>query len=176
MIRVNQLISRARTGRCNKPRMERIADVTIAARDARRTVEFYTRVFGFRFDGGATRSNGTVVLVGPGHAHLAIHGYSGNAARPVPIRRQWGFIVDDLERVRDAVWDLGVGVSKDSGDPDQIFRRPDGRSLFIKDPDDNEIELIEDGKAGDRVAGLRNCGRSFGSWRRRARPGCEAVR
>lgn len=177
MIRVNQLISRAKVGRCNKSKIERIAEATIAATDLSRSIAFYARVFGFRVVG---RTGAPVAMKGPGHTHLSIHEYGheyGNAAvAPTPIYRQWGFVVDDLETVRDAVWDLGVTVAQDSGEPDQIFRWSNGRSLYIHDPDENEIELIEECRNPGRIADYRNCASSSGAWRRRARPGCTAAR
>ena len=50
------------------------------------------------------------------------------------------FPIDD---VRGRLWDLGVKVARDSGAPDHIYRRPSGSSVYIRDRDGNEIELVE---------------------------------
>jgi hypothetical protein len=52
-------------------------------------------------------------------------------------------VVVDIDWVRRAVWDLGIGIAKDSGEPDQIYRWENGRTLYILDPDANVIELVD---------------------------------
>lgn len=177
MIRVNHLISRSRVGRCESLKIDRIANVTITVRDLRRSMEFYRRVFGFRVAENESRPSCTSeIMAGPGHTRLAIHEYGDRASLPVPLSRDWGFVVSDLESVRDAIWDLGVNVAHDSGEPDQIYRRPNGRSLYIHDPDGNEIELVEECVDRRRTGPFGNCRSNGSPWRRWVRPDCPATR
>jgi hypothetical protein len=76
-------------------------------------------------------------------AKLEIHEMTGSSV-PIPNTLQrWGFVVTDLDWTRQAVWDLGIDIANESGEPDQIYRRQNGRSLYIRDPDSNVIELVE---------------------------------
>jgi catechol-2,3-dioxygenase len=72
--------------------------------------------------------------------------------------------LSDLDAVRAQVWTLGVKVAHDSGEPDHIFRRRGGASLYVHDPDGNEIELVEHRHAERAPLRLEA--------RRRARPAC----
>ncbi|MGH8194415.1 MAG: VOC family protein [Woeseiaceae bacterium] len=143
MIRVNQLVSRATAGECLQLRTSSISGITITARDLRRSIAFYSRVFGFRVADDAREARPSVTMVGPGDVRLAIHG--NGAIRAVPLHRHWGFAVDDLEAARAMIWDLGVSVARDNGEPDHIERWSNGRTLSIHDPDGNEVELVEAG-------------------------------
>lgn len=176
MIRVDHLISRSRVGRCETLGINRIARVTIAVRDLEQSMEFYARVFGFRIAENESRPTGaSVIMAGPEHIRLAIHQYGDAAVPLVPVCRDWGFIVSDLESVRDAVWDLGVNVAHDSGEPDQIYRRSNGRSLYIHDPDGNDIELVEECTNRSRTAPFGDCRSNARQWRRWVHPDCPAA-
>jgi catechol 2,3-dioxygenase-like lactoylglutathione lyase family enzyme len=173
MIRVSKLISRPDRGETLRLSVSGICGVTIPVRDLDRSVAFYSRVFGFRVvRWGRTEPRRSATLTGPGDALLAIHESDDSAVRPAPVNGGWGFLVDELDRVREAVWDLGVKVADDNGEPDHIHRWSNGRSLRVRDPDGNEIELIE--AANDHAAEmLRRCpGRAV--WRRWVRQECGA--
>lgn len=154
MIRVKQLVSRSKVERCHLPKFVEIAHATITVRNLERSINFYARVFGFRLAGQADgQPCASALMTGSGNARLTLHEHCD---KMVSITyRHWGFLVSDLESVRDAVWDLGVPVAHDSGEPDQIHRRPGGHSLYIQDPDGNEIELIELRRHRCRAALLR---------------------
>jgi catechol 2,3-dioxygenase-like lactoylglutathione lyase family enzyme len=141
MIRVSQLISRSRTERCLPAKLADITHATVIVRDLARSVDFYTRVFGFRLAEQAEGPCASALMTGSGNARLTLHEHCDKMVSLT--HRHWGFVVNDLESVRDTVWDLGVKVAKDNGEPDQIHRGPGGHSLYIQDPDGNEIELIE---------------------------------
>jgi lactoylglutathione lyase len=175
MIRVSQLISRPAAGEGLRLSVSGIAGVTVPVRDLGRAVAFYSRVFGFRIvREGQAEPRRSATLAGPGDALLALH-EQGPAHRPVPMHRHWGFVVDNLDRVREAVWDLGVNVAHDNGEPDHIFRWLNGRSLCVSDPDGNEIHLIEECRDSARTDLLRRCP-ARAAWRRWVKPDCSAAR
>lgn len=166
MIRVKQLVSLPAGGDGLRLAPSGVSAVTIPVRDLGKALGFYSRVFGFRpASGGQQEPRRSATMTGPGGALLAIHEYSGESVRPVPIRRQWGFLVEELDHVRETIWDLGVRVASDGGEPDHSRRWSNGRSLRVRDPDGNEIELVEE--ADERTAEFlrRNCP-ARAAWRR----------
>jgi lactoylglutathione lyase len=170
MIRVRKLISRLASGENLQLSVSGISGVTIAARDLERSIDFYSRVFGFRV-AGRKRSlpRRSVMLAAPGEALIAIQELGDGPDRPVPLHGRWGFVVDDLDRAREAIWDLGVKVADDNGAPDHIRRWSNGRSLRVRDPDGNEIELVEECR--DRApATLRARCPARRAWRRWVQP------
>lgn len=170
MIRVSKLISRPEAGANLRLAVSGISGVTIPVRDLGRSIRFYSRVFGFRASAEAKPApRRTAKLAAPGDARIALHECAEASSRPVPIHRRWGFLVDDLDRAREALWDLGVKVADDGGSPDQIRRWPNGRSLRVRDPDGNEIELIEECR--DRAGELRERCPGRAAWRRWVRQG-----
>jgi catechol 2,3-dioxygenase-like lactoylglutathione lyase family enzyme len=145
MIRVRKLVSRPRCSGNLQLAVSGISGVTIATCNLERSVDFYSSVFGLRI---ATRETiaprRTATLAAPGEAVVAIHEYGAAPGSPSPLHGRWGFLVDDLDRVRETIWDAGVRVADDNGAPDHIRRWSNGRSLRVLDPDGNGIELIEE--------------------------------
>lgn len=170
MIRVRKLVSRLAGGENLQLSISGISGVTIAARNLERSIDFYSTVFGFRVVGqrrSVPRRSAT--LAAPGEALIAIQELGDGPNRPVPLHRRWGFLVNDLDGVREAIWDLGVKVADDNGAPDHIRRWPNGRSLRVRDPDGNEIELVEE--CSERAAGtLRARCPARRAWRRWVQP------
>jgi catechol 2,3-dioxygenase-like lactoylglutathione lyase family enzyme len=140
--------------------------VAVPASDVRKSAEFYRRVFGFRIPStwrGASFGSSysaTVLVAGDGRTELWLQ---ARGDRPAQTRR-WAFAVTNLEQVRAAVWELGVKVARDSGDPDHIFRRRRGASLYVLDPDGNEIELVETSTIVSRTRPQRGLAAFFGPW------------
>ncbi|HLT90142.1 MAG TPA: VOC family protein [Woeseiaceae bacterium] len=175
MIKVSKLICRPEAGALPHLAIDEISGVTVPVRDLDRAIAFYRRVFGFR----AIRTDRSlprraVTLAGPGGALIALHEQASGAERIVPLHRRWGFVVAELDRVRELAWDLGVKVAGGNGEADHIRRWPNGRSLVVRDPDGNEIELVEEHR--DRAAGLlrRHCP-ARRAWRRwRGQASCQA--
>ncbi|HEX2140280.1 MAG TPA: VOC family protein [Woeseiaceae bacterium] len=167
MIRVRKLVSRPRSGGNLHLATSGISGVTIATRNLGRSIAFYSRVFGFRVTRQAPPRSAT--LAAPGDALLAIHEYGESSCSPVPLHGRWGFLVDDLDLVREAIWDLGVKVADDNGTPDHIHHWRNGRSLRVRDPDGNEIELIEECRESAAELMRRNCP-ARRAWRRWVQP------
>ena len=126
--------------------------LVVPVSDLARSVEFYRRVFGFRRPSAlAGVGAGELLLAARGGAEIWLRPRCeapDEAARSRRRGRRWAFVVTNLEEVREIVWDLGVKVARDSGEPDHIFRGRSGASLYVHDPDGNEIELVE--RAGPR--------------------------
>jgi catechol 2,3-dioxygenase-like lactoylglutathione lyase family enzyme len=116
--------------------------IDLGVRDLRRAVEFYSRVFGFRaIDGGPDGAPVSTVTMVRARAKLFLCTDRDDDAEQSPSRR-WAFLVGDIDKARETVWELGVAVARDSGAPDHIYNRPTGRSLYILDRDANEVELF----------------------------------
>lgn len=116
-----------------------VGNVTIPTRDSRRAVCFYNRVFGFQVVPEA-HSGGTprVLMRGRGCTCLLVDAHGDATAVPRCLR----FETVDLDDARERLWDLGVALTDDCIEPrfDPERRR---RWLPLRDPDGNEIELVE---------------------------------
>jgi catechol 2,3-dioxygenase-like lactoylglutathione lyase family enzyme len=139
--------------------------VVVPVRDVGKSVEFYRRVFGFRTPPTRRGASAAASVTGP--VPVAAHERAElwlqpRGERPVQPRR-WTFTVTNLDDVREKVWELGVKIARDSGDPDHIFRRRGGGSLYVHDPDGNEIELVET-TAACRDRPQRGLAAFFGPW------------
>lgn len=167
MIRVRKLIGRLHGSDDLQLSVNGISGVTIAARDLERSIDFYSRVFGFRVAGqGQSAPRRSATLATAGAARLAIREQGSEPRRTVPLHSRWGFLVDDLDGARAAIWDLGVKVADDNGAPDHIHRWSNGRSLRVHDPDGNEIELVEECREHAAAPRRRRCraGRAWHRW------------
>jgi catechol 2,3-dioxygenase-like lactoylglutathione lyase family enzyme len=154
MIRVSKLIGRSDSSPALRLAVSEIAGVTIPVRQLERSIAFYSRVFGLAVSRSAgPLSRRVATLAGPGEALVALREQHNGASGPLPLQGRWGFLVDDLDRARETAWDLGVKVAEDNGEPDHIRRWANGRSLSVRDPDGNAIELIEE--VPERASQLR---------------------
>lgn len=115
--------------------------IHIPARDLERAVTFYLLVFGLRPVHG--RAGCGTVIPATARVDLVVHELPHSGLQSAFFTRRWGFVVKDLDRVRQDVWELGVTVARDSGAPDHIYRWRNGRSLYVRAHDGNEIELVE---------------------------------
>ena len=113
-----------------------------AVHNLRRSIEFYGRVFGFR-SAAIYAARGLAVMKATTRADLVLHERRDGVPGSLRPLRRWGFVVTNLDRVRQTVWELGVRVARDSGEPDHIYRWSNRHSLYVYDPDANEIELVE---------------------------------
>jgi catechol 2,3-dioxygenase-like lactoylglutathione lyase family enzyme len=112
--------------------------------DCRRSAEFYRRVFGLWPRPAAPGGSAPAELIVTNGAVRVCLRRAHCAALPAWLRaNRWGFVVADLDATRAQVWELGVRVARDSGELDHIYRRPGADSLYVRDPDGNEIELVE---------------------------------
>jgi catechol 2,3-dioxygenase-like lactoylglutathione lyase family enzyme len=142
VILVNAIADSSGPHGTHAPRRD-LGRLVLPVRDLRKSAEFYRRVFGFRprstsrgISSDASAS-GLLTLVANRRAELCLRQRS-TAPAGLPRHRRWAFVVTDLEYVREKVWELGVRVARD-----HIFRQRGGASLYVHDPDGNEIELVE---------------------------------
>lgn len=155
MIGVNAVTSRSRARTLGRIEVEQTGVVHLRVRSMERSIAFYRRLFGWRPADAQRDAAPSCTLSLPGGARLVLHSHGSPAAERVPMQEGFGVIVADLDFAREAIWDLGVPVASDSGQPDQIYRWPNGRSLHVNDPDGHDIELLETGFGLDAsLAGL----------------------
>jgi catechol 2,3-dioxygenase-like lactoylglutathione lyase family enzyme len=111
-----------------------IHNARIRVRLLERAIDFYGRLFGFRV-AEDTRHEPTpsVVMRAGERVRLAIHSESGTEVLRADDERRSTFMVVDLDRVREILWNRGVRVRR--------------HSLTIVDPDGHEIELVEQAPA-----------------------------
>jgi catechol 2,3-dioxygenase-like lactoylglutathione lyase family enzyme len=140
MIDINEVV--AWSALATAEHVELNGPVNVAVRDLSCSVRFYARVFGFHT---CKRWGDCVATLEAtkARATLMLHEQRSPLLRASRLWRRWGFVVTDLDRARQLVWELGVKIARDSGEPDHIYRWSNGRSLYIKDPNENEIELVE---------------------------------
>jgi catechol 2,3-dioxygenase-like lactoylglutathione lyase family enzyme len=124
-----------------------VHDVAVGVQDLQRSIKFYSRVFGFRIAEGARGAAPGGVRMSTRDVRLALNGHAGATLAST---RRWTFVVDDLDEVREAIWNLGVAPVEDgvASEPDPVSRRR--RRLIICDADGNQIELIERLSVGAR--------------------------
>lgn len=117
--------------------------LSICTPELRRSVELYSRVFGFCVVDASHDRAGRSVLMAAGRLYLAIRERQRgefDSTRALG----WSFVVDDLDRARSSIWDLGIVPVRDGTHQlqcDPPWRRR--RSFVISDPDGNEIEVVE---------------------------------
>ena len=132
--------------------IESIDHINLTVRDVDRSAEFYTGVFGLTIREDRREADRPYVIVGrPDVGDLALHQQTGairedERRRPGgPIRRDrinhWGFVVSDFDRLRAALEEAGVEVLYRDNGADGLVEYPRSRSLYVADPDGNEIEL-----------------------------------
>ncbi|HEX7082365.1 MAG TPA: VOC family protein [Gammaproteobacteria bacterium] len=117
--------------------------LSIYTPELRRSVELYSRVFGFCVVGASHDRAGRSVLMAAGRLYLAIRERPRGEFDSTGALG-WSFVVDDLDRARAITWDLGIVPIRDgTHEPqcDSPWRRR--RSFVIRDPDGNEIEVVE---------------------------------
>jgi predicted enzyme related to lactoylglutathione lyase len=117
--------------------------LSIAAPELGRSVSFYARVFGFRLIEASRERGGRSALMAAGRLYLAIHERPRGASSS-PAALCFSFTVDDLDRARASIWNLGVVPIRD-GTHEPLRDRPwrGGRSFVIRDPGGNEVEVVE---------------------------------
>jgi catechol 2,3-dioxygenase-like lactoylglutathione lyase family enzyme len=112
--------------------------------ELRRSVAFYARVFGFRVLDATARRDERSVLMATGGLHLTIQERPPNGGPETARTLRRSFVVDDVDRERASMWNLGVVPIRDGtaeAPRDRTGRT--GRSFVVRDPGGNEIEVVE---------------------------------
>lgn len=118
-----------------------IEHLNLTVSDIDRSVAFYGRLFGFRIRWQGASSDGSrAVHLGDDRCFLAMFeaATSGRFTKDYDTvgPNHLGFVVDDLDAMRDRLRSLGV-------DPHHEAGYEPGRRLYFRDPDGIEIELVE---------------------------------
>lgn len=122
-----------------------IDHVNISVVDIERAMDFYGQVFGFRLveDGRSRRDAPYVILSAAGRAFLALHENARTQKPARPFVNHWGFVVGDLDRVREKLEEHDVPVQDGGSESGGIRHWAHSRSIYVYDPDGHEIELAE---------------------------------
>jgi catechol 2,3-dioxygenase-like lactoylglutathione lyase family enzyme len=107
-------------------------DAEIWADEIERSIGFYRRLLGLHVVEDASRqAQPRVVMSTAEGGRLTIRTDRGGGRPAAPHRST--FAVDDLDRVREILWNRGVHIAR--------------RSVVVRDPDGHEIELVEVARA-----------------------------
>ena len=116
--------------------------VNLTVADLQRSVDFYTRVFGFAVRWQGETSDGKPAAhVGDDRSYLALFQAAPGSSRPsldyeAVGLNHFGFVVDDLDAARGRLAELGITPHMEADyDP--------GRRLYFLDPDGIEVELVQ---------------------------------
>lgn len=103
-----------------------------------KSIEFYEKVFGFKVyekDISQMSGNKYAIIGQSNKAFLAIY----ESTQPTKLNHI-GFNIDNFDDVLLAIKELKLKVGQ-YGDENGIVDYPNSKSIYIYDPDDNEIEL-----------------------------------
>jgi catechol 2,3-dioxygenase len=129
--------------------MTELGHVVFYVRDLQRSLQFYTDIVGLQVQGRLFGERAALLSGGRTHHELLLI-QVGSAAGPLQGRRiglyhvGWkiGDCLDDLKRARTRIVALGYTID---GASDHTV----SQSLYLRDPDGNEVELFVDNPAID---------------------------
>lgn len=144
MLQANETSTRFLPDECERVDVAAIDYVSIPVDKLRRSIDFYAQNFGFLVVEDASGEDDPCVLMrGSGDLYLAIHERRRERTQAGEATRRWSFVVNDLDRVRETVWNLGLAVKDNRDEPTRIHRWRKNKSFLVRDPDGHEIELVE---------------------------------
>ena len=115
-------------------------NLTVSDLDA--SIDFYRRLFGFDIAEDSRGDSRPYVIMGrAGVGFVALHQQSDAGPAEGGRINHWGFVVDDFDAVPARLEALGVGALYTDRWPGGVVEYPRSRSLYVADPDGNEIEL-----------------------------------
>lgn len=121
---------------------DELVNVRYMVNDVQKSIDFYTRHFGFELNSSAAPAFADVIR---GPLRLLLAGPKSSAGRPMPDGRQpvpggWNRIHFVVEDINDEVRRL-----RDAGVPsrNEIVKGPGGQQILIDDPSGNPIELFQ---------------------------------
>ncbi len=115
--------------------------VNLTVSDLDRSIDFYTRLLALRTRWRGTTTSGTPAAhIGDERGYLALFEAreGGRAALDYarPGLNHMGFVVEDLDKVRERAIELGAS-------PGEEHDYEPGRRFYVLDPDGIEVELVE---------------------------------
>jgi catechol 2,3-dioxygenase-like lactoylglutathione lyase family enzyme len=125
-------------------RIDEIVSVRYMVDDVDKSIDFYTRLFGFEVQMSAAPAFADVKR---GNLRLLLSGPASSAGRPMsdgvkPGPGGWNrihFIVDDIDAEIDRLRDAGATFRNEA------ISGPGGKQILVLDPSDNVIELFQPG-------------------------------
>jgi catechol 2,3-dioxygenase-like lactoylglutathione lyase family enzyme len=119
-----------------------LVSVRYMVEDVEKSIDFYTRHFGFAVRHSALPAFADVVR---GQLRLLLAGPQSSAGRPMPDGRKPGpggwnrihFVVDDIAAEVERLRSAGVAFRND------IISGPGGQQILLEDPSGNPIELFQ---------------------------------
>jgi catechol 2,3-dioxygenase-like lactoylglutathione lyase family enzyme len=119
-----------------------IDHLNITVSDLQASADFYGRLFGFEIAEDCRQDERPYVIMGrAGVGWLALHAQTDESAPEGGRINHWGFVVDDFDGLQDNLQSLGADVLYTDRWPGGVVEYPRSRSLYVADPDGNEIEL-----------------------------------
>lgn len=126
-------------------RVNAIDHLNITVSDLNASIEFYGRLFGFEVAEDCRDDQRPYVIMGrPGVGWLALHAQANGGPPEGGRINHWGFVVEDFDRLQGRLDSLGADVLYKERWPGGIVEYPRSRSLYVADPDGNEIELTSE--------------------------------
>lgn len=119
-----------------------IDHLNITVSDLEASIGFYGRLFGFEIAEDCRDDSRPYVIMGrAGVGWLALHAQANGDPPEGGRINHWGFVVDDFDGLQEQLQSLGVVALYTDRWPGGVVEYPRSRSLYVADPDGNEIEL-----------------------------------
>lgn len=119
-----------------------IDHINLSVSRLERSIEFYSRVFGLEVREDGRQEKRPYAIVGrAATGYLALHERPDAAANGRGRINHWGFVVDDFDGLSARLAELGAEVLYRRDGGDGVIDYPRSRSIYVADPDGNEIEL-----------------------------------
>jgi len=118
-----------------------IDHINISVKNIDRSLEFYKNTFDFDLkEGGVNSSGRRYAIAGKSSKILFVFNETSEALGSGRINHI-GINIADFDKMLSSVKELGLEVVDYGGDENKVTHYPNSRSLYILDPDGNEIEL-----------------------------------
>ena len=123
--------------------VSRMEHIHLGVADATRSIDFYRRAFGFevRYEEGAPGER--CVHVGTDRFYVAMSedpaltpAQDGGGSAKI---YHLGLVTADLDALRERLRREGLCAD----DIAEVYERPEGRSIYVYDPDGHEVEVVE---------------------------------
>ncbi len=119
-----------------------IDHLNITVSDLQASIDFYSRLFGFDIAEDCRGEDRPYVIMGrAGVGWLALHAQMDEELLNGGRINHWGFVVEDFDGLSGRLKSLGADVLYTDRWPDGVVEYPRSRSVYVADPDGNEIEL-----------------------------------
>jgi catechol 2,3-dioxygenase-like lactoylglutathione lyase family enzyme len=123
-------------------RVSAIDHLNLTVSDLEASIVFYHGLFGFEIAEDCRDDARPYVIMGAaGVGFLALHQQADGDPPAGGRINHWGFVIDDFDALPAQLDALGIIPLYGDRWPGGIVEYPRSRSLYVSDPDGNEIEL-----------------------------------